>query len=219
MNRHREQRAEEFAIKQLAIGTNREQIIALLCENHSMNWEEAEAFLLDLEIRQGAQFVSRSFLIIIVGLGAVLLGSLFVGVYIIATIVCGSTVKVLWITLAFITGIGLLSIALAIYSRNENSTRERHRCPHCGFLVNRAGHENTIFLPRYEVSTYHTNKKVLSTRSDGESPTGEAWDIYAEYEITKICRRCHQVRNKKIVEKKRSYSLTPKNDNFDNYPW
>ena len=219
MSKQKDQQAEGFAAKQLAIGAHREQIITLLCENHSMNWEEAEAYLLDLEIRQGAQFVSSSYLIIIVGLGAVLLGSLFVGVYIIATIVSGSAINVVWVTLAFITGIGLLAIALAIYSRNENSIRERYRCPHCGYLVNRAGNDNEIILPLYEASTYHTHKKVLSTRAGEESPTGEAWDIYGEYEITKICRRCHQVRSKKIVEEKRSYRLAPKDDQFDNYPW
>ena len=203
---------EKFAIKQLARGTHREQIIALLCEDYRMKWEDAEVFLLDLEIRQDP----KQNLIIITSLGTVLIGSLFVVVYIIATIISKSTISLLWAILAFISGIGLFAIALTIYSRNENSAKERYRCPHCGSLANRTDHENKPFLPRYETSTYHTHKKLLSTQTVGETSSGEGWDIRAEYEITKICRRCHQVRSKKIVEEKRSYwrSSTSSEDRF-----
>ena len=208
-NGHRVQQAEKIALKQLLAGRPRTQIITLLCEEYAMSWAEAESFLLDVEIGRGPVLRSNRRLLLVISMAVIVVGSLSAGLYLLFAIVSQNPINLRWAILSFASGTGLVALALTLYSGSENRTKERHRCPHCGYLTNRAGHEQAIFLPRYEASTYHTEKRLLSTQSEEKSPTGEDWDINARYEISKVCRRCRKTRSTEIVEEKRSYRLGP----------
>ena len=84
-------------------------------------------------------------------------------------------------------------VELALFSRHENHAKEAFRCPHCGYLANRKGSEDSIFLSRFKASTYRTVWKRLSTRHKTYK-AGLEWDTYAAFQVTEVCKSCGQVR-------------------------
>lgn len=208
-----EQEVEKFIGRRLASGRLREQILTRLCEVFGVDWEEAEALLFDYEIRRGAILSSYQILLMAMA-GFVLSGGLLLGAYILAALLIGDNANGTTAVLVFFFGAFLFLTVLSIHSWYENSNKELYRCPNCSTLTNRLGHQNPVFLPLYERSTYLTHKKLLDTQKFGEYTGPAGWQIYRKFEVSQICRHCHHVRSNKLVVKKVVSQTHSQRDNY-----
>ena len=215
MKGKKQQAAEKFVFRQLAIGRNRDDIIAHLCEAYAMDWDNAEALLTELEAGKGSILSTTGMVFAMMAMGAILLGGLFLGVYILLSLALRHRVNKDIAIVLLLAGITLFAVALIIYSRNENKVKDEYRCPHCSYLANRLGRENPIFFPRYEASTYFTQNKLLSTRTVGGPSDQNDYNIYRKFEVYEICRQCFKVRRKSILERK----ITVHRDSQHNWPY
>ena len=214
MNRSPVQQAVQLIAHHLKLGTPRQRIIALVCEEYHMEWEQAESFLEEVEIGQDLILRSTPAVFLLTILSAGLVGFLPLSFYIWGAAITGSNANPLWVGAAFIVGAGSFLLILSAYSRQENLTKERYRCIRCGHLANRLGHQEPIFLPRYKAATYHMHQKRLSTRHNiWETSEGQEWDTYAELELSEVCRRCRHIRKKRKIDRQvGAYRQTDKHE-------
>ena len=194
---------KKLVAKLVARGLDDEQLITQLCEKGDMTWQEAEDLLQDFKMSRRSLFDTTIGVVALILLGSVAVGLVFVIVHLLLEgmnkVVASDLPDLLSSELpVFVWGFILSLFAVVMYSLYENATKEQARCPHCGYLVNRRGHERAIFFPRFYASTYYAAEDKLLTSYEDRSNLwqGEGWDRYAEFETSEICRRCRQARRK-----------------------
>jgi hypothetical protein len=192
------QELTEYIVRQLRSHRSRRDIAVALCEQHGMDWEQAEQLVLDTAIQHADRPNSLLWTLFLISgvFGLLFLIALFiVGILLVPSpIIRGLSPLSVQAGLAILAGGFVLCILiLFLRSQRDNSIKETYRCPHCGYLANRRGDEASMWLPEFEAATHYTARNRLST-SHKSYKAGLEWDSFATFEITEYCRKCRQVR-------------------------
>lgn len=208
-----DQEAINFVIQQVKSKVLSNDIILELCEQYGIEWQDAEDLVLDIEItHRGKIDPERIPFLPTLGVGVLIISAIYFFAKII--FVEGSiTIQSFDLVILFVVISTLVMfLILFLHSERQNSTKESFRCPHCGYLANYKGNENSILTPRYLESTYFRRKKKLKTWRKARDPLLQdsprlvlprhigsddkpEWDEYSLFENTEFCRNCKQVRN------------------------
>ncbi|NIM96058.1 MAG: hypothetical protein GTO18_20345 [Anaerolineales bacterium] len=191
-----DQEVINFVIQQVDSNVSNETIIVDLHEQYGLNWQEAEKLVLDIEIPHRAKIDPEQIPILPrFGFGILIIAAIYLLAKSIFAMESSKIQKLDLIILFAAIATFVMFLVLFLLSILQNSIKETYRCPHCGYLANYKGNEDSIFLPRFQVSTYYTREKRTKTWHETfGSGIEPEWDTYAEFEITDYCRNCAQVR-------------------------